>query len=344
MREWQALVYILGTIAALFAVRVRSLPGVVDLGILLISLYTLLWAIRHEFDLARAKHVPVAVLVGKGSDVGETMWSEVLQAMRSWGFDADEYRRRFQLERDKMFLHHEKVLPATQDAWLEMARDFRQRLERLAGALREGRRIFHVFLNAPATLCMGLGAGLGTAHEVVVHHLLPGTWGGPYHAVFDVSSLRRANPRGMHILQEPVTGEFKYVCGEGDPGKAANLYLSIFLGSHDPRPDVNRLLQERLRSGESAGVFHIVKKADRLLDFDDDWILCEREIRTLIAAQISKCETRRVHLFLNLPVALGFLLGMGIKHFSAITIYNWEPTEGYSAVLPLEKLSRTGAI
>jgi hypothetical protein len=74
---------------------------------------------------------------------------------------------------------------------------------------------------------------------------------------------------------------------------------------------------------------------------DDDWILCAREIITLLHRQYSTVRPNRLHIFLSTPVALAFLLGMGIDHQMHVTVYNWFATQGrYAPILPLERLAR----
>jgi len=78
------------------------------------------------------------------------------------------------------------------------------------------------------------------------------------------------------------------------------------------------------------------------LESKEDWILCAREILTLIYRQISACSRERVHLFLSVPIALAFTLGMGLEHFLPTTVYSWWPQERrYYPVLNLESLART---
>jgi hypothetical protein len=86
----------------------------------------------------------------------------------------------------------------------------------------------------------------------------------------------------------------------------------------------------------------VVQRQHRSLETTEDWILCAREILTLLYQQITRCRPERVHLFLSAPVALAFTLGMGTEHFLPVTVYNWWPKERqYHPVLPLDQLART---
>jgi hypothetical protein len=41
-----------------------------------------------------------------------------------------------------------------------------------------------------------------------------------------------------------------------------------------------------------------------------------------------------------MPVALAFIVGMGLEHFVDVKLYSWFPNQGYSPVIPLAHLGR----
>lgn len=339
--QWDALLALVGIITTAFTTSLPFPLLVLLLAIAIALTGNVIRETRRTIGLLREKHVPVVVLVGKGEDVAEAMWQDIQRAMARWDFDAERYRRDFDVEREDLFLHHEEPLPTDPSPWLRFVKEFRRKIERVGGRLA-GSRVFHVFINGPVSLAAGLGASIGTMHEVVVHQWFPGTAQAPYHPVVDFYALSVINPKGMHFLEDPVTGEFRYVTGEGEPGDAEELYVSVWTARDDPRADVNRMAEEAKAAGRSPGVFHVVQREPQSLDTADDWILCAREILTLLFQQISRIRPKRVHLFLSAPVALAFSVGMGIEHFMPVTVYNWWGKEQqYHPVLPLEQLART---
>src|SRR3990172_1251493 len=340
-REWEPIVILLGLIATLL-VAPLSVP-LLALNVLMVLLlgYKLYRTTRQARRLLQLKHLPVIVLVWKGEDVAHAMWQDIQRVMSRWGFDAELYRREFDVEREDLFLHREEPLPTDSEPWIKLAREFRRKIERLGGRL-PGRRIFHVFINGPISLAAGLGASLGTMYEVVVHHWFPATTEAPYHPAVDFYTSSKTNRRGMHLLEDAVTGEFRYVQSETERGDAnATLYMSVWMARDDPRTAVNSMAQEARAAGQSVEVFHILQKEPRSLETTDDWILCAREILTLFYQQAGK-NRPRICLFLSAPIALTFTLGMGIEHFLPVTVYNWWGQERrYYPVLPLDQLGRT---
>ena len=339
-REWEPIVIVLGLVAVLLANPLS--PTLVVINGLMISLlgFKLYRTTRQAHRLLREKHVPVAVLIGKSESVADSMWLDIERVMVRWGFEADQYRRDFDVEREDVFMHHEEALPADPNVWLQRARDFRRRIERVGSRL-PGRKVFHMFVNGPISLAVGLGASIGTVYEVVVHQWFPGTGPSPYHPVVDFYALSKTNPRGTHFIEDAVDGEFRYVVGEGSPGDTQELYVSVCMARDDPRMDVDHLVEEARAAGRSAGVFHVVQRERRSLESGDDWILCAREILTLVFHQVSAAKRERVHFFLTAPTALAFAVGMGLEHFLPITVHSWRPQEGrYQPALSLEQLAR----
>jgi len=273
--------------------------------------------------------------------VAEAMWQDVRRVMERWDFDAERYRRDFDVEREDLMVQSDEPLPVDGGPWLKLSREFRHKIERIGGRL-PGRRIFHVFVNGPISLALGLGAGIGTMHEIVVHQWFPGTAEAPYHPVVDFYALSSSNQRGMHFLEDAASGEFRYVTSEGEPKDVTDLYVSIWLARDDPRAHVNRLAESAKSNGTTTGAFHIVQREQRSLEISDDWITCAREVLSLLYQQISKSSPQRVHLFLSTPIALSFTLGMGIEHFMNVTVYNWWGHEQkYHPVLQLSYLARS---
>jgi hypothetical protein len=344
--KWEETLAILGGITTVLAGGLPVWMRLMWLGVSGLLLLRVLSAFRRTVLLLKEKHVPLVVLVGRDPDTARAMWGDVQRVMARWGFDEERYRREFDVEREDVFLHHAAPLPPDRpDEWLGVVRDFRHRIERVSRKL-PGRRVFHVFINGPISLAVGLGASIGTMYEVVVHQWFPGAGDYPYYPVVDFYALSRTNPRGVHYLEDPVEGEFRYAQGAGYPGDKRELYIALWMARDDPRPAVNALVRQKpLEEAQRIGRWDIMRKPPgQTLETGDDWILCAREILTLIHRPISEAHRDRVHLFLSAPIALAFALGMGLEHFLRVTIYSWWPqTQQYYPVLDLERLGRTAS-
>src|SRR3990172_270714 len=123
-REWEPIVILLGLIATLL-VAPLSVP-LLALNVLMVLLlgYKLYRTTRQARRLLQLKHLPVIVLVGKGEEATQ-------RVMSRGGFDAELYRREFDVEREDLFLHREEPLPTDSEPWIKLAREFRRKIERL---------------------------------------------------------------------------------------------------------------------------------------------------------------------------------------------------------------------
>jgi hypothetical protein len=340
--QWEEILAILAIVTTFSTQQLPAWLAIVWLLVAVALARSVVLAARQTYKTIREKHVPVIVLVGKGRDVADAMWGDVLRVMERspWHFHPDQYRKDFNLERSDYFLHQEEPLPKDDpEAWLRLARRFRQRIEQLSRTL-PGRRVFHIFLNGPITMALGLGAAIGTMFEVVVHQYFPASGELPYHPVIDFYTLSATNPRGAHFLEDAVSDDLKYIQVEGDPSDARELYVSLWMAKDDPKPAVDELVRRRLQEGaQSLAALHIRQKEQRSLETTDDWLRSAREILTALFREISSRE--QVHLFLSAPIALAFALGMGLEHFLKIRVYSWwMPERTYYPALDLERLGR----
>jgi hypothetical protein len=339
--QWQEFLAILALATTLFT---QELPP------LLIALYVIcvVAILRRAYVSTRAalkrlreKHVPVVVLVGKGTDAADAMWNDVCRTMKAdpWDFDEAQYLRDFRLDRGRFFMHLEDSLRADDpQSWLRATLKFRNRIETLSSELT-GRRVFHVFINGPIALGFGLGASLGTMHEVVVHQYFPAGGSLPYSPVGDFYKLSFDNQRGMHQLEDKVVGKLTYVEEIPPVGNSPELCASIWMAKDDPLEQVNAFALARSAAIQRpVDVLHIRQIKQQTLEKSDDWILCAREILTLLFRHIPGRE--QVHLFISMPVALAFIVGMGLEHFADVKLYSWFPKQGYSPVIPLAHLGR----
>lgn len=338
--EWEPTVVLLGLIATLSTAPYSLTLLILNLCMGGVILYRLSRAIRQALRVVSVKHVPIVVIAGAGHDVAETMWQDVKRVMAKWDFDVERYRRDFDVERDDTVIR-EEVLPPESGPWLQLARKFKHHVERMSRRL-PGRRVFHVFINGPASLGLGLGASIGTRNEAIVHQWFPGVPDQQYQPVVNFHALAEASAKGMHFLEDPVTDECRYVAAEGKPADATDLYVSVWVAHHDPRADVERAAASARTSGQSVATLHISRTTHETLKTDDDWIRCAREILTIFDSEVARLRPQRVHLFLSCPVALAFTIGMGLEHFMPVTVYNWWSKEqSYHPVIPLDHLGRS---
>ena len=341
-RYWELILVLIGLITTLSTAPSPSWMQILNSLLAMALAVRLYREFRQALRIRKVKHIPIVVVIGKGDDVAASCWQDAINAMERWDFDSERYRRDFDVEKEDLLIHLDEPLPPKPDEWLKVVSKFRKRLERLNRRL-PGRRVYHLFINGPIALGTGLGAVMGTMYEVVVHHWAPGVGELPYYPAIDFYTLSEKNRRGMHIIEDPVTEEFKYIRVEGDPGEAKELYVSVWMARDDPRPAVEEMVNRKLKEeGKSVGFLHIIQLEQRSLTPEDDWILCAREILTTLHRFTAGRE--RNHLFLSVPMPLAVALGLGLEYFKPVTVYSWWPKEKkYHPVLDLDQLGRTAA-
>ncbi|HID08341.1 MAG TPA: SAVED domain-containing protein, partial [Armatimonadetes bacterium] len=172
-------------------------------------LISIIWDGICMYRKWRHKHVPIVIAVGRSDDEVKAMVHDALQTMRGYYFDEDAFRREFDVERDDWLIKRESALGDNATEWENVVKNVLRAVNRILARLPGG-KTFHIFINAPACLAMGIGAALGTRYELVLHHYQPGTQQ-LYHPVIDFHARRSFTPEGVHVLMTRVCGELKFV-------------------------------------------------------------------------------------------------------------------------------------
>lgn len=321
-RKWEAVLGILGLVAALVA----GIPLYIGLPFALITallIVDIVREIRGTVSLLREKHVPLIVIVGKDDDEFHAMLDNVRDVMKPFGFNEREFDTNWDIERDDLVVRRESRLPRQLARWKDLTDKFEKRVARVRAKL-QGRTIFHLFLNCPAALAVGLGARLCSRYEVVLHHWLP-----RYTPVIDLS---RGQP-SVHTIKQRITQPFQYITVESPGEWTEEVVVSIHLAAHGVRGAAEALARER-----SIAALHISNTYGGSLTQDADWLRVAQEVNTELFRLLGS-GVKRVHLCLSAPVVLAFAIGMALGTQSAVTVYNWfDDKQAYFPVLELEQL------
>jgi hypothetical protein len=312
------------------AISAVALPFVGGWGRALLVLLVLLAAsvvVRDALSLlrfAREKHVPMIVIVGKSDDEADSTVQQACAMLAPLGFDEHEFHEYWRVARDDFVVRRHAHLSRQPREWTELTRVFEEKLRRVAARL-EGRVVFHVFLNCPVALAVGLGASIRNQHEVVLYQYEAGPR--KYVRVMELTedNIRRLRTQAptppTHVEAEPYASLTEEV------------YVSIHLGPHDPKGATEI---EAARSGKSA--IHIRNKHLNWLAPEIDWVQVSQEVITELLKLLGG-STRCIHLVLSTPVAVAFAIGMGLGIQSRVSVYSWfTQTGNYAQVLNLQKL------
>lgn len=331
--RWEAIVVIMSILISQVVSQIVDLPGIVAGLAWLVVVVLLAWDVgqdlRSTYNLLREKHLPMVVMIGTSDDLMRSMTDDVVGAMRKWGFDEPTYRDDFHVQREDWVLRRPRLLPPRPRPWVDLVDRFEGKINALAARL-EGQEIFHLFLNCPAVLAIGLGAALRTNYLVVLHHYT----GSGYESVIDFYASRQEVPDGLSQLVMPAERPFQYIEVQKPEELNSHLYVALHLAGHDPQGAV-----ENLASEAGASVVHVRNTYENRLTKEHDWLLAAREVVTVLLGLVAQPDVERVHLFVSSPVVLATAIGMGLGTHSPISVYHWFADQRqYHAVFELEKL------
>lgn len=305
--------------------------------ILILFLLVLLWSLymdgRSIHNNFKEKHMPFLVLAGRKDEEYESMMSEVLQTMKKYKFDKQSFEDDFNVDPDNYILRRHENLSENPIEWERMVHTFENKIIKLSSKLK-GRKIFHIFLNCPASLAMGMGAILGTKYEVVLHHHQTGCGEDTYFAVIDFYSMSKTNQEGLHILKTRVSSPGQFIrIEQPDTLQESNL-ISIYLAGHDPKGDVEKIASER-----NLKAIHLRSTFQGTLPRNANWLRASREIATYLLNISANKETKNIELYLSIPIVIAFTVGMALGTQSPVILNNWfSEKKKYYPVLELNKI------
>lgn len=325
-QKWEAILGVAGVVAAV----VTGVPlwlGVLLLLLAFLLLVDLAVTTRSTVRLVREKQLPIVVIVGKDDDECYKMMAEVWATMASIGCSEDMVSGQWKLDRDELLIRRDSILPRQPKPWKDLVHQFARKIGRLGGRL-PGRHVFHIFLNCPAALAIGLGARLGSLSEVVCYHYQ----GNRYVPVIDFSRAQGGKLRPVREVKRRIRRSYDFICVEQSGTGTEEAFVSLRLSGHDPRGAVDLIAPAEVTR------VHIGNTYRNVLGADEDWLRVEQEVVTVLTELLGS-GVRRIHLFLSVPVVMAFAIGMALGIHSPVTVYHWfGDRQEYRPVLELERL------
>jgi len=162
------------TLAIIFGVPFLSfLPSGVRWGVPIAMVMFTIYRVLKEYRIIRnsltTPHIPLIVIVGKEKHVREEMEREVLEILSPLGFRPEDYERWWKLSREDYIIYKDDDLSRKMQEWEALVKKFRKAVDHIESRVRRD-VVFHVFLNCPAALAVGLGASIDCLKKVVVYH------------------------------------------------------------------------------------------------------------------------------------------------------------------------------
>lgn len=285
---------------------------------------------RRAVKLYREKHLPVVLGLGCSDEEFRNLIEDAFQAARPYGFDEALYAKDYSLLRQDVSHHREEAIPDDAEVWKQLCLKEKRLVINLQTKIA-GKKLFHFFLRCPNALAIGIGAAIGTKHELVCHHYQPGAGGTDYFPLIELSP-RMTQGEGPRALKTKVAG-FQYIVVQGQEQAKGKVYVALGLAAHSPNSAQTNAVDD------SASFVEITSKFGRTIPLDADWLLLAREINTVLLGLIERRDVNEVHLFPAMPVCLAFAVGMGLDNRSAFVVHAWNGILGqYKEVLRLNEL------
>ena len=279
--------------------------------------------------LSSTKHVPVVCVVQKSdTEARRTFESAKQTVLRVTGLTSfTPFERFFKVDFNLSLRHHEGPLPANDPKpWINFIMRLQERIDRLADAL-PGKKVFHIFIQGPSSLALGLGAVFGWKHPVVVYQ-----WDGTgYKPVIKLVENLRA-------IKEYKVETYRFIEIPADAWEnlTENTVVALGMAAHLPEGWVTNYLAE---AGHSDWKVIQVRNTYGGTLKEEDWVPVIQELASVFYELQRRSEVKTIRLFHSMPVAMAFGLGMSLGNFIPIVVYNWQREEGtYYPVLELNKL------
>ncbi|AKB32506.1 hypothetical protein MSSIH_1816 [Methanosarcina siciliae HI350] len=282
------------------------------------------------------KHLPIMILVGKSEEEYNSMVSDILFTMNEYGFDESSFHEDFEINRDSWLIRKENNLSYNDDDWEDLVVTFKNKIYRLSEKLK-GRKVFHIFFNGPSVLAMGMGASIGTKHEIVLHHYQTGAGNTPYLPLIDFYSKGDSNLEGSLELKSKIEGPNQYIQIQEQKMGFPSAMVSICIGSRDPAGNIERI--SKLRQSP-VSLIHLRNKLGNL-PINANWVRATQEVANYLLKLSSDKNTENIELYMNMPAIIAFALGMAVGTQSPISLYNWfSDSKDYHCVLKLNQLCK----
>ncbi len=272
------------------------------------------------------KHLPLMFVIGKSRDHSSKAYSSAQEAITGLtGFHAFlQVEKESNIKLENLITLETKRLPPDSHQWNNYVEEARQNIHRLSESVH-GNSVYHVFIGGPAAMSLALGSAIGVKCRAVVYQ-----WTDNYYK--PVLNLMN-NVRGIKQIM-PET-DFQYIKVTWPDKLTPETAVVLDNASHSALGDVSNFLKKHDMKIATVNVENTY--SGNLTE--DDWIPAVRELNSVFHELQSSTETTRFHLFLAMPVAMAFGLGMALGHFVSITVYNWEPDPDPGTYYPVLKLN-----
>lgn len=272
------------------------------------------------------KHLPVCFVVNKTAEEAQSNFNLLKKAVTELtGFSAFDKIEGFTSRSNCLIPHERNRLPSDMLKWKGYIADSIQSIRSFANGVPET-KIYHIAVDGPITLSLGLGAVFGTKHPLVFYHYD----GVGYTPVLNLTE-------GVRRVKAHLPAEHQYQYFKISYPETYTSDLAVVLGgaSHEAPAKVRQYLKAQ---GINMSIAVIDNTYGGNLT-EKDWLVPVQELFSIFH-NLSKNEAVvRFHLFYSMPVAFGFGLGMALGTFLPVTLYNWEATPAtYYPVLKLNEL------
>lgn len=284
---------------------------------------------KTAVSIAGQKHLPVVVVSGKERGYAKQLLEDAKQTVtyRTGFKQFKQVEDFFNVNFDNLLIHRSDNLdPSKPDQWKILI----SRIQREIGQFSDhvtGDKIYHLFLFGIGitSLAIGLGAVFGTRSRVVVYQLDDDEWA----PVIDLShDIRR-------LKEMKKESSYRYINVSVPHQMTPEVALVLNLSSHSATGYVENYLKEK---GLSDLATIIVDNTYGGNLQESDWTVLAQEVFG-VYSQIHEEAPLRIHLFHNMPTALGFGLGVALGIYNQVTVYCWDPPNNtYCPVFSLNEL------
>lgn len=289
---------------------------------------------KNMLKTLKEKHLPIVIIVGKSEEEYNSMISDVLFTMNKYGFNESSFQDDFDVSRDNWLIRKENGLSDNEREWEELVFTFKNKIHRLSEKLK-GRKVFHIFINGPSVLAMGIGASIGTKYETVLYHHQTGVGDTPYLPQINFYSKDDSNLEGSQELKSQIEGPNQFIEVQEQKVGFPSALVSISIGTRDPAGSVERISELRQKP---VSLIHLRNKSGNL-PINADWIRATQEVASYILKLSSEKNTENAELYMNVPAIIAFALGMAVGTQSSISLFNWfSDSKDYHCVLKLNQL------
>lgn len=281
---------------------------------------------RIANQLTSIKHLPVVFITGKPQDEIQSALNSAQEAIGALtGFRAfHQIENTFNVRLEHLVPYERRRLPPDIKLWQDFIQDAERNIRRFSDVI-PGEKVYHIFIDGPASLALGAGVAFGIRHRVVVYQFSDGT----YQPVLD---FRQDIRRIKEIITET---EYQHIKVTFPTKLTQDIAIVLDMASHSPTGEARAYLNKRIPDAQIVEVSNTYGGNLK----EKDWAGVVQELYSVFNRILSQSEVSRLHLFHAMPVAMAFGLGMALGNFVPVTVYNLERLdEIYYPVIKLNEL------